>query len=94
MDTVMESSLKSELEKHDLTESTKKMVTMTLKCLSRSVLSEAFKLKNVQEGFQLSGVSPFDPLAVLENIRGWKAQDEAVKKFLVDIIPTISELAK
>lgn len=57
-------------------------------------MDQTFSVTNVQEGFKLSGLVPFEAEVILENVRGWSGLEDLKKAFLLELEPKIRDLAR
>ena len=62
--------------------------------ISRPVLADAFKPRNIRRGFELSGGYPFKPEVILGNVRGLVNIDKPLSDQIKAIIPAAMDLAK
>lgn len=89
----MVNSLNIALEKSGLSQTRQRAARLVVEKLQIDFIEAAFRSKNVRQGWQLTGISPYSPRQLLSNVRGGE-QDTAGHEATKKAIPKIEELAK
>lgn len=78
----------------ELSRTTKKKARMALASLHFSLLARAFRPDIIKGGYRVSGVYPFDPYVVLDQVPGLATAGDGVAAKVYACVPEILERAK
>lgn len=78
-----------------LTETMARRVETVVRGLSRAALNRYLSVDNIRQGFEMTGLWPFNPDIIIGNIRGIRRRDNAATaKKIQQAVPKVLELAR